>query len=83
MKKLCAWCSIILSEGDNSRVSHGICKACLAIEKKKFELYKKENCRHLNIDIIDAPSFDGGLLYKKCIDCNSFLPLDYGLGGTL
>jgi hypothetical protein len=28
MRRVCAWCNVILAEGDPARVSHGICAEC-------------------------------------------------------
>jgi len=29
IKVICAWCSAVLHEGSDDRISHGICEACL------------------------------------------------------
>ncbi len=40
MKIVCAWCRKVMKKGDNTKVSHGICKSCVAeLTKGRHRVY--------------------------------------------
>ena len=68
VKVICAWCKMVIKDGPDTKISHGICHDCFAVEcrkvgekicKKSSDFVTDSDCRYCHESCADAL---GGLI---------------------